>query len=111
MRRDTLDRYATISLSVDNIGGEFFHPMCRASGIATSYSSFPSEGKTNHRLGASIGFIPMWYKPFLTSTFSTYTGPKAGSVMTISLIRRSSDHPYCMADREAIGKDYLFKLE
>ena len=54
-----LDRYATVSVAVQNIGGEFFHVMGRVRGIATISSLILSEDKTNPRLGTSVVFIPM----------------------------------------------------
>ena len=42
-------------VAVQNIGGKFFHTMGRVSVISTSSSPLTSEGKTNTRLGASVG--------------------------------------------------------
>ena len=53
-RRAALARSATVSVAVQNKGGEFFHPIGNVSGTATSSSpSFP--GNTSPSFGASSG--------------------------------------------------------
>ena len=46
-RKDAFDRSATVSVSVQNIGGKFFHPIGRVSRITTNSSSSPFGGKKN----------------------------------------------------------------
>ena len=42
-RKAAFARSAHVSVAVQNIGGEFFHPIERVSGIATNYVSSPPE--------------------------------------------------------------------
>ena len=58
-RRSELSRFATVSVSVQIMGREFFHTMGRVRSIATISSPLPSEGETNTSLGAFVGIIPM----------------------------------------------------
>ena len=109
-RSSLLSSSSTVSVSVHNMGWDLFYPMWRVSSIATSSSPIPSEGETRLVLGVSVCFSLMWYKPSLIYAFSTCTGPKAGSAMTNSLIRRSNDRLYCMVDRAAIGNVLAFML-
>ena len=53
--RDAFSRFKTVSVAVNNKGGEFFHPTERVSDIATRCSTLPSEGKTKPILGKSVG--------------------------------------------------------
>ena len=78
--------------------------MGRVSGISTSFSPLPAEGKNKPRLDASPGHSLMWYKPSRTSSLSMHTDPMEGSAITTTLMRRSNAHPYCMVDSVAIGK-------
>ena len=57
--RAVFARYATIYVAVQNMGGEFLHPIGRMSGIATSSSPLPPKSKTNPILGTSVGGRPM----------------------------------------------------
>ena len=53
------DISTTVFVAVQNMGGNFFHPIGRVSSIATNSLSSPSEGKTSSGLGASVGRKPM----------------------------------------------------
>ena len=53
-------RSATISVAVQNIGGEFFHLIERVNGIATNSPSSHSDGKTSPSLASSVKSKPMW---------------------------------------------------
>ena len=52
-------RSPTVSVAVQNTGGEFFHPIRRFSIIATNSSSSPSERKNSPRLGEFLRHNPM----------------------------------------------------
>ena len=58
-RKSVFSTSATVSVAVKNVGGEFFHPIGRVSGITTNYSSFPSKENTSTSLGESVGCKPM----------------------------------------------------
>ena len=50
-RKATLDRFAAVSVTVKNMGGKFFHPIGRVTGISTNSSSSPSQVKSIPSLG------------------------------------------------------------
>ena len=58
-RKYALARSTTVSVAMQNMGGEFFHPIGGVSGITTISQSSHSDGKTSLRLGLSIGRKPM----------------------------------------------------
>ena len=93
----------TVSVSVQYIGGEFFHPIGRLSGIANNLLPSPSKVNNSNILCASVGCKPMHYKTSLTSALSTCTSLSAGSAITTSLIIHYNAQPYCMADMAAMG--------
>ena len=52
-------RSATVSVAVQNKGGEFFHPIGNVRGMATIGSSSLPLGNINPNLGASYGHSHM----------------------------------------------------
>ena len=58
-RKAAFARSTTVSVTIENMGGEVFHPIGRVSGISTISSSSYSYGKTSPSLGSSIGHKPM----------------------------------------------------
>ena len=50
---------STVSVAVQNMGGEFFHPKGRVSGITTNLSSSNFEGNIRPSLGAPVRHKPM----------------------------------------------------
>ena len=59
-RKSQFAKFAAVSVSVQNIGGKFFRPIGRVSGITTNFPSYNSEQKTSSRLGDSVGSKTMW---------------------------------------------------
>ena len=91
--------------------GKLFHLMQKVNGSSTRSSLLLSEIKNKPGLGVSIGLSTMRYKPLLMTDLSTYRGPKVGSIMSTSLMRRSSDQTHYIADRAYIDKFSAFRLE
>ena len=65
-RNDEFARFSTVSIAMQNIGVEFFHPIGRISSITTKSLSSLSDKNTIPSLGLSVGRKPMKYEPSLT---------------------------------------------
>ena len=109
-RNAALTKYATVSVAVQNIGDEYFHPIGRVSGITTNFLSSLAKGKTIPILGASVGHDTMRQKPSLESALRTCTSLIDGLAILTSLMRRSNDRPCFMTDMAAMSKVSEFKL-
>ena len=55
-----LSRSSTVSVTMQNMGGEFFHPIGRVTGIATKYLFYTSEGGNIPILISYVGRKTIW---------------------------------------------------
>ena len=92
---------------------QFFQPMRRVSGKATSCYPPWVPVKISPSFRTSSSLSPIRQNLSSRSDFTIYTGPSLGSVITISLRSRSSERPYCTeytSVRVNISEFILLKL-